>query len=109
MQLKTILNRVQRHRSFVYTRVRSRAIRRRSGSMSGRGPPAGRAARAVGKPGSGHDTLEVRRFWARRLSWKEVAEVFRTIWDKVFAAMEMAVEWGRAHQDCSPEMWVPVA
>jgi transposase len=39
--------------------------------------------------------------WARRLSWKEVAAVFRTSWDKVFSAVEMAVEWGRAHQDLS--------
>jgi len=37
--------------------------------------------------------------WARRLSWKEVAEVFNTSWQKVFRSVEMAVEWGRAHQD----------
>jgi transposase len=37
--------------------------------------------------------------WARRLSWKEVAQVFRTSWDSVFRSVEMAVEWGRAHQD----------
>ena len=39
--------------------------------------------------------------WARRLSWKEVAEVFHTSWEKVFRSVEMAVEWGRAHQDLS--------
>ena len=36
--------------------------------------------------------------WARRLSWKEVAEVFHTSWRKVFRSVEQAVEWGRAHQ-----------
>lgn len=39
--------------------------------------------------------------WAKRLSWKEVAEVFHSSWDQVFHAVEMAVEWGREHQDLS--------
>ena len=39
--------------------------------------------------------------WARRLCWKEVAVVFRTSWESVFRSVEMAVEWGRAHQDLS--------
>lgn len=39
--------------------------------------------------------------WARRLSWKEVAEAFRTTWDHVFCSVEMAVTWGRARQDLS--------
>ena len=39
--------------------------------------------------------------WPKRLSWKEVAEVFRSSWDSVFRSVEMAVEWGRAHQDLS--------
>ena len=39
--------------------------------------------------------------WAKRLSWKEVAEAFRTSWDHVFNSVEMAVSWGRAHQDLS--------
>jgi hypothetical protein len=37
--------------------------------------------------------------WARRLSWKEVAEVFQASWESVFRSVEMAVEWGRAHMD----------
>ena len=37
--------------------------------------------------------------WAKRLSWKEVASVFRTSWDKVYRSVEMAAEWGRAQQD----------
>ena len=39
--------------------------------------------------------------WAKRLSWKEVAEAFRTSWDHVFCSVERAVTWGRAHQDLS--------
>lgn len=37
--------------------------------------------------------------WARRLSWAEVARVFKTSWDSVFRAVERAVEWGLAHRD----------
>ena len=39
--------------------------------------------------------------WAKRLSWQEVAAVFRTSWDHVFRSVEMAVSWGRARQDLS--------
>lgn len=39
--------------------------------------------------------------WAKRLSWKEVAEVFHTSWDHVFSSVEMAVDWGKAHRDLS--------
>ena len=37
--------------------------------------------------------------WAKRLSWKEVAEAFKTSWDNVFRSVEMAVTWGRKHQN----------
>lgn len=149
MQLKTILNRVQKHRSFVYSSARlidqpelmiEIVVEPRANS---RGKCSG-----CGKPAAGYDTLGRRRFefvplwgiavyflyamrrvacqrcgvrvervpwasgkrqlteayawflarWARRLSWKEVAEVFHTSWEKVFRSVEMAVEWGRAHQ-----------
>ena len=33
--------------------------------------------------------------WARRLSWKETAEVFGVSWDRVHRAVGMAVAWGR--------------
>jgi transposase len=36
--------------------------------------------------------------WARRLSWKETAEAFRTSWDKVFDAVEHVVTWGLDHR-----------
>jgi transposase len=32
--------------------------------------------------------------WARRLSWKETAEAFRTSWEKVFDAVEYVVTFG---------------
>jgi hypothetical protein len=36
--------------------------------------------------------------WARRLSWKETAEAFRTSWEKVFDAVEHVVGgWYTAH------------
>ena len=149
MQLKAILNRVQKQRSFVYGTARfvedaqlaiEVAVRPRANSRP--------RCSGCGQAGPGYDTLRPRRFefvplwgiavylvyamrqvhcgqcgvrvevvpwvsgkhhltntyawflagWARRLSWKEVAEVFHTSWQKVFRSVEMAVEWGRAHQ-----------
>ena len=39
--------------------------------------------------------------WAKRLSWSEVAAIFRTSWDSVCRAVEHAVEWGLLHRDLS--------
>jgi len=39
--------------------------------------------------------------WAKRLSWKEVAEVFHTSWDSVVRSVKMAVGWGLVHRDLS--------
>src|SRR3989442_7341715 len=36
--------------------------------------------------------------WARRLSWKETAEAFRTSWEKVFDAVDHVVTFGLAHR-----------
>jgi len=36
--------------------------------------------------------------WARRLSWKEVSEVFQTSWDSVFRSVRYVVEFGLAHR-----------
>jgi transposase len=36
--------------------------------------------------------------WARRLSWKETADVFQTKWDNVFRSVKMAVAWGLANR-----------
>ena len=37
-------------------------------------------------------------FWAKKLSWKEVAYSFNTSWEKVFQSVEYVVEWGKAHR-----------
>jgi transposase len=36
--------------------------------------------------------------WARKLSWKETAQSFRTSWDKVHDAVEYVVHWGLEHR-----------
>jgi transposase len=36
--------------------------------------------------------------WARRLSWKETAEAFRTSWEKVFDSVEYVVTFGLEHR-----------
>jgi transposase len=36
--------------------------------------------------------------WARRLSWRETAEAFRTSWEKVFDAVEHVVTFGLEHR-----------
>jgi len=153
MQIKTILNRVQKFKSFVYGAVRwvedaevptlEVELHPRSNSRA--------VCSDCGRRRPGYDTLPERRFefiplwgiqvfflyaprrvdcpscgirverlpwatgkhrlteayawflagWAKRLSWKEVAEAFRTSWDHVFRSVEMAVAWGREHQDLS--------
>ncbi len=40
--------------------------------------------------------------WARKLSWKETAEAFRTSWEKVFDAVEHVVGWGLDHRTLGP-------
>ncbi len=36
--------------------------------------------------------------WARRLSWKETASVFRTSWDNVYTSVRMVVDYGLKHR-----------
>jgi transposase len=151
MQLKTILNHVEKYKSFVYDEARfvqdgSRQrievpIRSRKNSR----PLCGECR----QPGACYGRLEPRRYefvplwgiavffvyarrrvkceqcgvkaewvpwaegkqtltktyqwflarWARRLSWKEVAEVFETTWDHVFRSVRYAVLWGIVHRD----------
>ena len=153
MQLKTILNRVQKFKSFVYGNI----IWLDSGGnpelMIELAPRANSKPICSGceRPGPGYDTLQPRLFefvplwgiavffayamrrvdcprcgvtvekvpwadgkntltktymqflasWAKRLSWKETAVVFRTTWEKVFHSVEWAVQWGLAHRDLS--------
>ena len=37
--------------------------------------------------------------WAKRLSWKEVADAFQTKWDNVYRSVKMAVAWGLANRN----------
>src|SRR5205807_393751 len=37
--------------------------------------------------------------WARRLSWRETAQVFQTSWESVYRSVEWFVEWGLAHRE----------
>ncbi len=153
MQLKTILNRVQKFKSFVYGTIcwvedaKEPTIEAELSSRANSRPICSGCDRK--RPG--YDRLPIRRFefipmwgikvfflyaprrvdcptcgirvermpwsegkhrltetyawflagWARRLSWKEVAEAFRTTWDHVFCSVEMAVTWGREQRDLS--------
>ena len=36
--------------------------------------------------------------WARRLSWRETATIFRTSWEAVYRSVEWFVEWGLEHR-----------
>lgn len=40
--------------------------------------------------------------WARKLSWQETAEAFRSSWDKVRDAVEYVVTWGLEHRTLAP-------
>ncbi|MDA0791740.1 MAG: ISL3 family transposase [Proteobacteria bacterium] len=153
MQLKTILNRIQKFKSFVYGTIRWVEEAKEPTIEVELQPRAN--SRPIcsdcGRKGPGYDRLPARRFefiptwgikvfflyaprrvdcptcgirvermpwsegkhrlteayawflagWAKRLSWKEVAEAFRTTWDHVFCSVEMAVTWGQAHRDLS--------
>ena len=37
--------------------------------------------------------------WSKRLSWKEMAEVYRTSWDSVIRSVKMAAAWGLEHRN----------
>lgn len=39
--------------------------------------------------------------WARRLSWKETAEIFSASWEAVRRSVEWVVAWGLEHRDLS--------
>ena len=36
--------------------------------------------------------------WAKRLSWREVAEAFHTTWEAVYRSVQYAVAWGLEHR-----------
>ena len=39
--------------------------------------------------------------WARRLSWREAAEVFQVSWEAVYGSVQWLVAWGLAHRRLS--------
>lgn len=149
MQLKTILNAVEKQKGFVYHRARFSDDREEilvEIRPHGRSRPV---CSGCGRKGPGYDTRPVRRFefvplwaisvfflyamrrvdcprcgvtveevpwadgkqrstysfriflasWAKRLSWKETASIFRTSWDTVFRAVEWVVRWGVVHRE----------
>jgi len=153
MQLKTILNHIERHKSFVYQEARWADPQTKTVLEIPITP------RANGRPicskcncqAPGYDRLPERRFefvplwqiavcfvyamrrvdcptcgvkveqvpwcdgknqlttpyrwflagWAKRLSWKGVAEAFGTTWQNVFRSVKHAVSWGWAHRNLS--------
>jgi transposase len=153
MRIQTILNRVEKFKSFVYGDARLEE-RDDGPTLVVRMEPRSNSrpyCSGCGRRGPAYDRLEERRFefvplwgiavflayrmrrvacgrcgvtvemvpwcdgktqltttyrwflaaWAKRLSWSEVASVFRTSWDTVRRAVAHAVEWGLAHRDLS--------
>jgi len=150
MQLKTLLNRVQKHKGFVYDRIQLFDDDPTPRLLVDIRPRLGSQPRCSGCSRSRphYDTLDERLFqfvplwgflvffayamrrvecercgvkvevvpwaegkspttttyawflasWAKRLSWTDVATVFRTSWDTVFRAVNLAVEWGLKHR-----------
>ena len=151
MLLKTILNHVQRHKSFVYGKVNWGGTEENASieiEVHARANSKGICS-GCGCPGPGYDHLATRRFefvplwgiavfflyamrrvdcpacgvtvervpwsngkgeltttyqwflarWAKRLAWSEVASIFNTTWEKVYASAKHAVFWGIAHRE----------
>lgn len=151
LQLKTILNHVEKYKSFVYQAVKMETSNDKPRIVAQMVPR--RNSRPIcsqcHKPGPGYDKLAAREFayvplwgiavylvyalrrvncptcgvkveqvpwasgksrltnsykwfladWAKRLSWKETAEVFHTSWETVFRAVRSVVRWGLEHRD----------
>ena len=153
MQLKSILHRVERYKSFVYGKAQWVESAARP-TIEVRIEPRANSrpvCSGCGRVGSGHDRLPERRFefvplwqiavffvyamrrvdcprcgvtveqvpwaegkctmtttlrwflarWGKRLSWQEVAGIFRVSWEDVFRSVKYAVSWGLAHRDLS--------
>ena len=150
VQLKTILNSVERHKSFVYQEARWTNPKTKTDIEIPIEPRAnGRAiCSGCGQRSPSYDRLAQRRFeyvplwqiavyfvyamrrvdcprcgvtveqvpwcdgkhqltttyrwflagWAKRLSWKGVADAFDTTWQNVFRSVKHAVSWGLTHR-----------
>jgi transposase len=151
MLLKTILNRIEPFKSFVYGKARwVEDAGRKAIELEMHARKNGRAiCSGCGRPGPGYDRLAERRFefvplwgitvffvyamrrvdcrecgvtveqvpwavgkshlttsyrwflarWAKRMSWEEVASIFKTSWRNVFESVKHAVFWGVGHQE----------
>jgi len=53
---------------------------------------------AEGKSPITHAYAWVLAHFAKRMSWKEVAEIFHTSWESVYRAVRIAVDWGLKHR-----------
>ena len=87
----------------------SRRTRRASRCACARGAGPSRSARAASGPGlvseKRHLTkayMQFLAYWARKLSWQEVAQSFQTSWDKVYDSVEYVVQWGLTHRMVGP-------
>jgi len=151
VQLKTILNLVEPHKSFVYKKVQWADPETKT-EIEVRIEPRSNGhaiCSGCGQRASGYDRLAERRFefvpwwrfavyfvyamrrvdcprcgvkvekvpwcdgknqltttyrwflagWAKRLSWKGVADAFGTTWQNVFRSVKHAVSWGLAHRN----------
>ncbi len=61
-----------------------------------------RVERVPWAEGKDHQTFALKVFlakWARRISWKEVADIFQISWDSVYRAVEYVVDFGLAHRN----------
>ena len=153
MRIQTILNQVEKFKSFVYGKARLEQTEDAPALVVKMKPRKNSRPHCsgCGRPGPAYDRLEERRFefvplwgiavflayrmrrvdcnrcgvtvemvpwcdgknqltttyrwflstWAKRLSWSEVASIFRTSWDSVCRAVDHAVEWGLSHRDLS--------
>lgn len=151
VQLKTILNHVERHKSFIYQEARWADPKTKTTIEIPIVARANSHAICSGcqRPAPGYDRQPERRFefvplwqiavyfvyamrrvqcptcgvkveqvpwcdgknsltttyrwflagWAKRLSWKGVADAFGTTWQNVFRSVKHAVTWGLAHRD----------
>lgn len=61
-----------------------------------------RVERVPWAQGKDRQTITLKVFlarWARRISWKEVADIFGTSWDSVFRAVQYVVNFGLEHRN----------
>ena len=105
--VEALLSRLRHYCQMVRIRRPDRilaALQQTRRTLAGGGKRAGNSGGAAVVPwGDGKRTL-TRAYmlflarWARRLSWKETAQAFRTSWEKVFDAVEHVVTWGLEHR-----------